>query len=108
MSSYFFVQSLDPFVDRTTDTQFSLMSELAAAGNEVSLFLVQSGVASAASQAVSPEFDKLLDAGIKIYADKFSLWQREIELTQLKKHVESAELHVVIQAMVNGEKVIWN
>lgn len=108
MSSYFFVQSLDPFVDRVADTQFSLMSELAAAGNEVSLFLVQNGVASAASQAVCTEFDKLLDKGIKIYADKFSLWQREIEVTQLKKNIEGAELHVVIQAMVNGEKVIWN
>lgn len=108
MSRYFFIQSLDPFIDRVTDTQFSLMSELARAGNDVSLFLIQNGVASAASQVVSPEFDKLLEKGIKIYADKFSLWQREIELTQLKNNIESAELHVVIQAMVNGEKVIWN
>lgn len=108
MSSYFFVQSLDPFVDKVTDNQFSLMSELALAGNEVSLFLVQNGVSSAVSQANCPAFDELLDTSIKIYADKFSLWQREIEITQLKKNIESAELHVIIQAMVNGEKVIWN
>lgn len=108
MPNYFFVQSQDPYTDRVTDDQFSLMTQLAGEGKEVSLFLTQNGVIPAAFQAESPVFDKLLDQKIKIYADKFSLEQREIAETELKRNIESAEIHVVVQAMLAGDKVIWN
>jgi len=108
MSRYFFIQSSDPLTDRSTDNQFSLIAQLAHKGNDVSLFLVQNGVAPAAIQMEYPAFDSLLDKGVKIYADTFSLQQREIDTSQLKKNIEGAELNLIIQAMLNGEKVIWS
>lgn len=108
MPNYLFVQSQDPYTDRVTDDQFSLMTQLASEGKEVSIFLTQNGVIPAAFQAKCAAFDKLLDHTIKIYADRFSLEQRQIAETDLKRNIESAEIHVVVQAMLAGDKVIWN
>ena len=108
MPSYFFVQSQDPYTDRVTDDQFSLMTQLASEGKDVSIFLTQNGVIPAAFQAKCTAFDKLLNHKIKIYADRFSLEQRQISATELKGNIESAEIHVVVQAMLAGDKVIWN
>lgn len=106
MSRYFFIQSQDPFTEARTQAQYELAKSLAAAGNSVHMLLVQNGVFAARQGAQSETFDSLSGHGVTVLADTFSLRQREIG--QLKPSVTPADIDVVVDAMLNGDKVIWN
>lgn len=108
MANYLFIQSQDPFTEARTDAQFDLMQRLRGAGNEVAVLLVQSGVSAARQGARTRTFDRLLDGGITVLADDFSLQQREITADQLKPGVRSAAIDVAVDALLAGHKVIWN
>jgi sulfur relay (sulfurtransferase) DsrF/TusC family protein len=109
MSRYFFIQSQDPFTEVRTHAQYDLAKSLAANGNAVSVLLVQNGVLAARTGARSEQFDSLSTSqGVTILADTFSLRQREITNAQLKSSVQPAEINVVVDALLNGDKVIWN
>jgi hypothetical protein len=49
-----------------------------------------------------------LDNRISLYADEFSLALREIKPSELLTFVVPAGLDLVINAMQDGDKVIWN
>ncbi|WP_231483355.1 MULTISPECIES: DsrE family protein [unclassified Alcanivorax] len=53
-------------------------------------------------------FDKLLKWGVPVLADNFSLKQRQILEKDLKESIASSSLDTVIDALLDGEKVIWN
>lgn len=108
MSRYLFIQSQDPFIEARTSVQFDVATQLAKAGKPVSVLLVQNGVTAARKGARTPQFDALTDAGIKIYADNFALQQREIATGDLKPSVSAADVGMVVDAMLAGDKVIWN
>ena len=108
MSEYFFVQSQDPFTEVRATNQYQLMQQLQAAGNAVSVLLVQNGVTPARASALSPAFDELRASGVNIVVDDFSLQQREIESDGLKSDVSLGSVDLVIDAMLAGQKVIWN
>lgn len=108
MSDYLFVQSQDPFTETATAGQYLLASQLREAGHGVTVMLVQNGVAPARREARSPQFDSLLQSGVTVVADDFSLEQREIDANGLKQDIAIADMHRVIDAMLAGHKVIWN
>lgn len=108
MSRFLFIQSQDPFTEVRTAAQFDLARRLVEAGNQVSVLLVQNGVTAARRGAQCGGFDALAGQGVQLLADPFSLRQREIEAEHLKDAIEVADLDVVIEAMLAGDKVIWN
>lgn len=108
MSRYFFIQSQDPFTEVRTQAQYDLAKALAANGNTVSVLLVQNGVLAARLGARSEQFDSLSSHGVTVLADTFALRQREITNAQLKPSVQPAEINTVVDALLNGDKVIWN
>lgn len=108
MSRYFFIQSQEPFTEARTSAHYDLAKSLAASGNAVRMLLVQNGVLAARSGAVSASFDSLTEHGVSVLADNFSLQQREIGQQQLKPSVAPADIAVVVDALLNGDKVIWN
>lgn len=108
MSRYLFIQNQDPFTEVRTGVQFALARKLAESGKPVTLLLVQNGVAAARKGACCPDFDVLAEAGVMVCADTFALRQREIAEDQLKTAVKPAEIGMVVDAMLNGDKVIWN
>ncbi|MAO59706.1 MAG: multidrug transporter [Alcanivorax sp.] len=108
MSQYLFIQSQDPFTESRTHHQFQLIEQLHQAGHDVSVLLVQNGVTSARRGARTESFDRLLDRGVPILADTFSLGQREIADADLKDKIGLSSLHVVIDAMLADGKVIWH
>lgn len=108
MSRYFFIQSQDPFTEARTAAQYDLAKSLAASGNSVRMLLVQNGVFAARAGAQSEQFDSLAGHGVSLLADSFSLQQREIGPQQLKPSVAAADIGIVIDAMLDGDKVIWN
>lgn len=108
MSGYLFIQSQDPFTEARTTHQFALVRQLFAAGHAVRLLLVQNGVTPARQGAQTPYFDALLRDGIPVSADDFSLRQRQIGDADLKAAVTVAPISTVIDALLDGNKVIWN
>lgn len=108
MSQYLFIQSQDPFTETRTAHQYSLATSLHEAGHQVSVVLVQNGVTPARSGSQCDVFDALLSSGLTVVADDFSLTQREITASQLKGNVTIGSIDLIVDALLDGHKVIWN
>jgi len=79
---------------------------LLSAGNDVTLFLVQNAVLAARDTANVPGLRALLDSGMKILADDFSLKERGI--TRLRDGVEIAPIDIVVDRLEAGHKTLWH
>src|SRR5712692_6597403 len=108
MPKYLLIESRDPFDSNDTRFCCDLATQLAAANNEVTLFLVQNGVLPARSGARSGDLTRLAEAGISVLADSFSLKERGIDEQRLAAGVAAAPLDVVLDALAEGAKVIWH
>ena len=108
MSRYLLIESRDPFDSNDTAFCRDLARQLAAANNEVTLFLVQNGVLPARSGAHSADLAGLAGAGVKVLADSFSLKERGIDEARLATGIVAAPLDVVLDALAEGTKVIWH
>ena len=108
MPRYLLIESRDPF--DSNDTRFcgDLARQLAAAKNDVTLFLVQNGVLPVRPGARSADLTSLAGAGVKVLADSFSLKERGIDESRLAPGVAAAPLDVVLDALAEGAKVIWH
>ncbi|MBV8091293.1 MAG: multidrug transporter, partial [Alphaproteobacteria bacterium] len=69
MADYLLIETRDPFESADTGFSRDLAQRLAAAGERVSLFLVQNGVFPARAGAAATGFAELAQAGIEILAD---------------------------------------
>ena len=108
MSQYLLIESRDPFDSNDTRFCCDLAQQLAAAKNEVTVFLVQNGVLPARAGARSGDLAKLAGAGVRVLADSFSLKERGIDETKLASGISAAPLDVVLDALAEGAKVIWH
>ena len=108
MATYLLIESRDPFDSNDTGFCRDLATQLAAAKNEVTLFLVQNGVLPARSGPRSGELTKLAGAGVRVLADSFSLRERGIDETGLASGIAAAPLDIVLDALAEGAKVIWH
>lgn len=108
MSKYLFIQSQDPFTEGRARRQFELIRQLHEAGHDVSVLLVQNGVTPARRGARGEGLDQLLNREVAIYADAFSLEQRELDEADLKDRIGVSGLHIIIDAMLARGKVIWH
>jgi predicted peroxiredoxin len=108
MARYLLIESRDPF--DSNDTRFcgDLARQLAAAKNEVTLFLVQNGVLPVRPGPRSADLTSLAGAGVRVLADSFSLKERGIDENRLAPGVAAAPLDVVLDALAEGAKVIWH
>jgi predicted peroxiredoxin len=108
LAKYLLIESRDPF--DSNDTRFcgDLARQLAAAKNEVTLFLVQNGVLPVRPGPRSADLTSLAGAGVRVLADSFSLKERGIDENRLASGVAAAPLDVVLDALAEGAKVIWH
>jgi intracellular sulfur oxidation DsrE/DsrF family protein len=107
LSKYVLIESRDPFDSNDTGFCRDLARQLAAAKNEVVLFLVQNGVLPARADAAG-DLTSLAGAGVRVLADSFSLRERGIDEARLAKGVTAAPLAVVLDALGEGAKVLWH
>jgi predicted peroxiredoxin len=108
MPRYLLIESRDPFDSNDTGFCRDLATQLAAANNEVTVFLVQNGVLPSRSGARSGDLTKLAGAGVRVLADSFSLKERGIDEKRLASGIAAAPLDVVLDALAEGAKVIWH
>jgi predicted peroxiredoxin len=108
MASYLLIASRDPFESADVGFCHDLAQRLAAAGNRVTLFLVQNGVLPARAGAQASGFAELAQAGVEILADDFSLRERGIPSDRLHQGVKPSGLDIVIDRLAEGAKAIWH
>jgi predicted peroxiredoxin len=108
MDKYMLIESRDPFDSNDVAFCYELAIGLAKAGNEVTLMLVQNGVLPARRGAKADGLAAVLEAGVKVLADDFSLAERGIEASRLAAGIASTPLDVVIDHMAAGHKTLWH
>ena len=108
MSKYLLIESRDPFDSNDTRFCCDLARQLAAANNEVTVFLVQNGVLPARSSARTGDLASLASAGVSVLADSFSLKERGIDENRLASGIKAAPLDIVLDALAAGAQVIWH
>ena len=108
MAKYTLIASRDPFESKEAAHYFELAGDLKKQGNEVTLFLVQNGVFSARKSSVSSTVTGLVDQGVTVLADNFSLRERGIPADRLTDKVQPSDLDLVVDHMADGRKVIWH
>jgi hypothetical protein len=108
MTKYLLIESRDPFESNDVGFYHDLARRLAAEGNQVILYLVQNGVLPTRSGALASGLAELVQAGVEVLADDFSLKERGIPASRLHAGVKPSPLDVVVDGMAEGCKVIWH
>ena len=108
MADYLLIETRNPFQSADTGFFRDLAQRLTAAGERVTLFLVQNGVLPARAGAATAGFAELARAGVEILADDFSLRERGIPADRLESGVKPAVLDVIIDRLAEGCKAVWH
>ncbi|HKR59126.1 MAG TPA: DsrE family protein [Pyrinomonadaceae bacterium] len=106
MAQYLLIESRDPFESNDVSYYYDLAKGLVVDGNEVTLFLVQNGVLSARPSAHSAALSSLVQSGVTVLVDDFSLQERGI--SKLAEGVTAAPIDVVVDSMAAGHKTLWH
>ena len=108
MARYVLVQSRDAFTTTAVARDLALAAALAAAQNDVTVFLIQDGVMAARRGPHAEPLAALARLGVRVLADDFSLRVRGIADSRLAAGVKVASVEVVLDAMVEGCKAVWH
>src|SRR5215469_1647259 len=108
MTKYLLIETRDPFESSDVGFCHDLARRLVAEGNQVILYLVQNGVLPARPGSRSTGLADLLQAGVEVLADDFSLRERGIPAGRLQAGIKPSPLDVVIDGMTEGCKLIWH
>lgn len=108
MSAYTLIESRDPVDSRGPDRTLELGRTLAAAGHDVTLFLVQNGVGAARRGGPCPSLSETARVGVRICADAFALRERGITPGALAEEVESCELDRLLDDLAAGKRMLWH
>ena len=106
MADYTFIASRDP-VDGD-QLVHELARDLATAGHDVSLFLVENGVFLARTNVCTDLVAALTGAGVGIYADDLALKERGITGEALSGSVTATGLETLVDHLEAGRKVAWH
>jgi predicted peroxiredoxin len=108
MDKYLLIESRDPFETQDAAYYYELETNLAKAGNTVTLFLVQNGVFPARQGAKSHLLAAVAAAGVEVLVDEYSLRERGIAAERLVSGVKPAPLDVVIDHLAEGRKSLFH
>lgn len=108
MSKYLIIESRDPYESRDAQYVYDLASALKRNGSEVTIFLVQNGVVPTRRNAEACGLGYVIEAGVTVLADNFSLRERAIGKNELIDGVRAASLSCVVDALEQGAKTIWH
>jgi len=108
MSKYLLIASRDPFESQDVERFYKLAEALAEAKHQVTLFLVQNGVLPARKSEQSAKLERLVQRGVRVLADAFSLDERGISDDRLTPAVQRSPVGVVIDELSAGAKTLWS
>jgi predicted peroxiredoxin len=107
MARYLLIESRSPWESAQVGHFYDLARDLAAAGHETTLFLVQNGVLPAREGAQDPGLPRIAGR-VRVLADEFSLRERAIPREGLVKGVEAAPIETVVDALAGGARAVFH
>ena len=109
MSRYLFIESRDPFESRDVQFVVETATALKRQGNDVTVFLVQNGVLAARKNASASHLPRLVEEGIRLLADDFSLRERGIRTTEMNSEIKESGIGLLVDMLAQEEtKAIWH
>ena len=112
MSKYLLVESRDPFEYGDVGYFCGVANDLATAGNDVTLFLVQNGVLMSRKGVAGDPLSSCLrnpSGRIEVRADDFSLKERGIGTGSLVSGVKASNVDELVDLLVqDGIKAVWH
>jgi len=109
MSNYVLIESRDPFDSSDTSFLADTAAALRKRGNNVTVFLVQNGVLAARKQARKTQIPQLLESGITVLADDFSLRERAIQSDECQNAIKTVGIDQLVDLLVQeNTKGIWH
>jgi predicted peroxiredoxin len=108
MANYLLIESRDPFDSNDVTFVYDLATNLKKQGNEVTVFLVQNGVLPARKSPRSDRLAQLVNDGVNVFADDFSLKERGINNDRLVSGVASKGVDYIVDRLADGWKAIWH
>ena len=109
MTNYLFIETRDPFESR--DTQFVEETAIALQkrGHSVTVFLMQNGVLASRRHALCPALSRMVQSGVSLLADDFSLCERGLDVAELQPGVEPASIEKLVDLLVQeNSKAVWH
>ncbi len=110
MANYLLVESRDPFEYGDVGYFTGVASDLAGAGNDVTLFLIQNAVLmSRKGVAGDPLASCLSSNKIDVKADEFSLKERGIGAASMAAGVTASDVDELVDLLTqDGIKAVWH
>jgi sulfur relay (sulfurtransferase) complex TusBCD TusD component (DsrE family) len=110
MANYLLVESRDPYQFTDAEAFYQIATDLAKAGNAVTVYLVQNGVLPARKGAKNGQVAILAATpSITVLADDFSLRERAISASNLESGVSVSTVDDLVDLLVQpGTKAVWH
>ena len=110
MGRYVMVESRDPYESRDVPYFYNMAADLAAKGEQVTLFLVQNGALASRKDAKGDPLGGVLKSNVQVLADSFSLRERGIQDSERHPSVKPAEIGSLVDLILaeGGTKALWH
>ena len=111
MARYLLIESRDPFEFSDTTYMYQMANDLAANGNQVTLFLIQNGVFCARDSVKDNPLAGLKESSpsVRVEVDDFSLRERGISTERLAAGVTVSTVDKLVDQLVEKDtKVVWH
>ena len=110
MSRYVLIESRDPFESRDVPYFYGLARDLAAKGEQVTLFLVQNGALASRKDAKANPLTAVLESDVEVLVDSFSLSERGVQDSERLPGVKPSEIGELVHKIMAEErtKVLWH
>ena len=109
MSNYVLIESRDPFDSPDTLFLADTAVALRKRGNNVTVFLVQNAVLGARRQSRKSVLPQLLESGITVLADDFSLRERGIQSDECPDAVKTSNIDQLVDLIAQeNTKAVWH
>ncbi len=110
MARYVMIESRDPFESRDVSYFYGMASDLAAAGEQVTLFLVQNGALASRKNAKQNPLGELLKRNIEVLVDSFALQERGIQDSERHPSIKRSNISELVDKVMAepATKVLWH
>ena len=109
MARYLFLESRDPFESRDGDFVADHAVALKKRGHQVTVFLLQNGTLAARKAALGTPLGRLIEAGVNLLADDFSLLERGISENDCLPGVRVSNMDALVDLLMQAQcKAIWH
>ena len=109
MSNYVFIESRDPFDSPDTTVVTETAVALRKKGHNVTVFLVQNGVLGARKLAQKSQVPAIVESGVTVLADDFSLQERGMTMEECAPGLQAGTIDRLIDLLVqDNTKAVWH